>query len=347
MKHDFNFCPVEDDHAEEKIVLTGQNSDMLFHIDHHAPSSFTSGAMRVVKMVAGIKLRFRTTVLYYTLRTRSKNSDASEALLPGVVGSYTGLSEHGSDGAGLPSPVSRIVEDYKHECYVLPLTRWYQSQFYPVLKDAGLGAGQQTNHAVRIARWLRTIGSVQQSFMNAGTHENLAICTPFSEGPVAVELLTYRLGIRDALAPKRFLHSLIRSHLGTSYSKVREQVLGGGVTDLPWQVVRYGVRSVRKLTGRLWKSQHHEPSVASKSRHTIQTNDLRNLRDTLGHQDGVVNRPLLNCIEDDACKDYLNHLYDCLELKVDPVTLGKTEGMQLCRLVNLQVMLGPVDEEVT
>ena len=81
-----------------------------------------------------------------------------------------------------------------------------------------------------------------------------------------------------------------------------------------------------------------------KKRKFISTDDLRNLRDILGHEGGMLERSLLNHVNDDDLKKHLNYLYDCLELKVDPETLSKNEGTQLCRLVNLQVMLGAEDE---
>ena len=55
---------------------------------------------------------------------------------------------------------------------------------------------------------------------------------------------------------------------------------------------------------------------------------------------------MLNYVNDKAFRDYLNFLYDCLELKVAPETLTKTEGMRLCRLVNLQIMLETEKESV-
>ncbi|SFC96397.1 hypothetical protein SAMN05660831_00257 [Thiohalospira halophila DSM 15071] len=339
MKHSFRYCPIEGDNEIQRLVLTGQNSDMMFHIDHYAPSSFTTGLVRNVKMAAGIPRRFRKTVAYYAFLYLSNESNLSSGLPPGVEESFIGLSEHGAEGGGLEHRVKHVVMDYKHEHYVVPTSRWFQSAVYPELSNSRLHSGLKVNHAARLARWLRTIGSIHQQFLNNGTHENLVICTPFSEGPLAVELLSYRLGLRDVLMPKRFLHGVIRSQLGVSYSRIRHQVLGGGWIDLPSQVARYSARSIKRLAKRFLKIQHNEQAKSSTTRHAIGIDDLRNLREILGHQDGVVERTLLNYVNDDECRTYLNRLYDCLELRVDPDSLSKTDGMQLCRLVNLQVML--------
>ena len=242
-------------------------------------------------------------------------------------------------GGRLGNRVRHVVMDYKHKHYVVPTSRWFQSAVYPEFSNSRLHSGLKVNHAARLARWLRTIGSFQQQFLNNGTHENLVICTPFSEGPVAVELLSYRLGLRDVLMPKRFLHGVIRSELGVSYSRIRHQVLGGGWIDLPSQVARYSARLIKRLVKRLLKQQRNEHVKPSTPRHAIGIDDLRNLREVLGHQDGVVERTLLKHVNDDECRTYLNCLYDCLELRVDPDSLSRTDGMQLCRLVNLQVML--------
>ncbi|WP_238634097.1 hypothetical protein [Halorhodospira sp. M39old] len=339
MKHGFQYCPVEADGGKPRLVLTGQNSDMMFHVDHYAPSSFTTGLMRYVRMAEGVPPRFRKTVLYYAFLQVTNKSDLSGGLPPGVVESYTGLSEHGADAGALANQVGHVVMDYKHKHYVVPATRWFQIAVYPELNSARLHSGQKVNHAERLARWVRTIGSIQQQFLNNGTHEGLVICTPFSEGPVAVELLSYRLGLRDLLMPKRFLHGIIRSQLGVSYSRVRHEVLGGGWIDLPSQIARYGARLIKRLAKRLLKQHRKEQAKSSTSRHAIRIDDLRSLRDVLGHQDGVVERTLLNYVDDDECRMYLNRLYDCLELRVEPDGLNKTDGMQLCRLVNLQVLL--------
>jgi hypothetical protein len=80
------------------------------------------------------------------------------------------------------------------------------------------------------------------------------------------------------------------------------------------------------------------------SHHVTSKDDLYNLREVLGHKDGIVERFLLNFVNDIECKKYLNHLYDCIDLKVEPSTISSNQGMQLCRLVNLQIILNTKDE---
>ena len=75
------------------------------------------------------------------------------------------------------------------------------------------------------------------------------------------------------------------------------------------------------------------------TKNQISKKDLVHLRDILGHKNGIVDRKLLRYINDNVYKDHLNYLYDCLELNVNSKSLSSNQTMQLCRLVNLQIMM--------
>ena len=53
----------------------------------------------------------------------------------------------------------------------------------------------------------------------------------------------------------------------------------------------------------------------------------------------MVDRFIITLINDKDCIKYIDYLYDCIELKVDTNALNENVGTQLCRLVNLQIML--------
>lgn len=339
MKHGFRTSPTVVERQKQTFVLTGQNSDTLFHVDHYAPSSFTTGWRRTTKMFEGLLPRFRTTVLYYTF-LRPQHKKLPRGLPPGVIGSYTSFHEHPRGNGAAESEVARVVFDYKKTNYVSPMIHWIEREVDPQLRGSPLRWGLRANHVARLARWVRTIGSFHQQFHSRGTHEKLVICTPFSEGPVATELLSYRLGIRDVLVPKRFLHSAIRRELGTTYGNIRREVLGRGWGGSRAQAAKKSMRSPKRFIRRVLSKFSGEKKT---DRHTPTLDDLRKLREILGHEDGVVRRSLVDYVSNSECRKYLDYLYDCLELKVNPSGLNREQGSQLCRLVNLQVMLDAED----
>ena len=347
LKHGFHFSPYKFNGTVKRLVLTGQNSDTLFHVDTHAASSFSKGIIRSITMTKGIILRFKTTVVYYSLWRLLTKNNKNQILPPGVIETYTGLSEHGTKKSSLPDGVISIISNYKKENYVEPLVSWIKNEFNLNLNNKDLSNGEKDNHLARLARWLRTVGNFHQQFLNISSHEKITICTPYSEGPLAVELLSYHLGFRDVLFPKRFLHQYIHSKLKITYNKIRKIVLNDRLIYFPQQIIYYGfkfiIQKIKKIVLEIQNKRYNQLS----SHHVTSKDDLYNLREVLGHKNEIVERFLLNYINDNECKKYLNYLYDCIDLKVDASTISSDVGAQLCRLVNLQIMLNAKDDHLT
>ena len=340
MEHGFRYFPLQEGNGQvSRFVITGQNSDTMFHIDHYAATSYSTGLYRFLIMMSGILPRFRKTILYYKLSQVFEKNVRNAPVPPGVLESYTGLSEHGSKGEFASKEVNNLFCRYKYKHYVYPLMRWLKSEVYPELIEMKYDYGHKINHVARLARWLRTISSFHQQFSNIGKHENIVVCTPFSEGPVATDLLSYRLGFMDVLFPKRFLHALIRDELGVSYAKVRSDTLGGW-SKFSVDLIDLLMKLAKRLTKLVQRRRHNGNFISvNPPRSAVSFDQLRNLREVLGHTNGVVKRPLLNYGESDAYRSYLSYLYDCIDLRVDPGSISRAQGNELCRLVNLQVML--------
>ena len=336
MKHSFQSSPFERDDLVERLLLTGQNSDTMFHIDTFAASSFTTGIIRFLKMSSGIFARFKTTIIYYKFLLILRFFDNENFIPENIKKTFTYLSEHGSIDISLSPNINKIIVDYKYKNYVLPFDNWLKNEFYPNLSNKSVTSSEKINQVARIARWLRTIGNFHQQYQNISTFEKTIICTPFSEGPIATELLTYKLGLIDIFNPKIFLHNLIKNNLGISYENVRKKVLGGRLIDFPFEalklVKKFLIRVIRKFNNNISMNNPRPDDI-------VNDIDLYNLREVLGHKKGTVNRLLLDYISDNDCKKYLNYLYDCIELKNKSIKLNKVVGMRLCRLVNLQLML--------
>ena len=56
----------------------------------------------------------------------------------------------------------------------------------------------------KISKRLRTIANFHQQFNNISNCENITILPPYSEGPMATELLSYRLGLFDNILQSGF-----------------------------------------------------------------------------------------------------------------------------------------------
>ena len=148
------------------------------------------------------------------------------------------------------------------------------------------------------------------------------------------------------LFPKRFLHQYIHSKLKVTYNKIRKIVLNDRLIYFPQQIIYYGfkfiIQKIKKIILKIQNKRYNQLS----SHHVTSKDDLYNLREVLGHKNEIVERFLLNYINDNECKKYLNYLYDCIDLKVDGIITDDV-GAQLCRLVNLQIMLNAKDDHLT
>ena len=343
MKHNFQSNPYSSSNSQDRYILTGQNSDTLFHIDTFAASSFTTGIMRFIKMSSGLILRFKTTMFYYRILSLFGVLTKKHTIPKNVKKTFLNLSEHSNNDLNLSQNVYKVLTDYKIQNYIIPFENWLINEFYPKLLDKQFSKIEKVNHAARLARWLRTIGNFHQQYQNISYFENVKICTPFSEGPIASELLTYKLGFKDVFIPKILLHKFIKCNLGISYDNIRKKVLGGEYYYFPLEILRLSKKVVikifRKLKNNINISSPRPDSI-------INQKDLYNLREVIGHKNGSIDRLLLKYIKNGDCKKYLNYLYDCIELKNDPTKLNKVIGMRLCRLVNLQIMMMDSKREV-
>ena len=336
MKHGFKNNPYKIIDDKKFIILTGQNSDTLFHIDTHAPSSFTGGLIRIIKMATSMHLRFKTTIIYYKIYRLFNKYNSKNIFPPGVVKTYISLNEHKNDNNNLPFQLSKIINNYKKEFYLLPLEKWLKGEFDQKLTHSKLSCGEIDNHAARLARWLRTVGNFHQQFLNLGNYEKTVICTPFSEGPLAFELLSYKLGLVDIFKPKFFLHKYINSKLNKTYLNIRKKVLKISFISLPLQAVFYLSKFIYIKVFVFFKFFKKKNST---SKDLINIEEIKKLRKIITHKDGVVERLLIKFIKDPTCKSYINQLYDYLDLKKDSKNLDDKIGTQLCRLVNLHLML--------
>jgi hypothetical protein len=339
----FGFLHSKDDHYHK--ILTGQNADTLFHVDHFGPDNRVSGLVRIILILKSIKYRsfysmpfykgaFSIKLLSFFNFGKNRRKTLGMLVMPGLIS----LGEHNYPFQ-LPAinrePAIQSIVNFKVQSYYEVFSDYYLKKYEISIDSSKIKDidPRMSNHIVRTMRWLRTIGSFQQQFHNMSQAEKVNIVTPYSEGPLANILLNWQLGIMDLYSIKRFSHEYIKTKLGISYSQLRKDALGGEpIVNILKSLVPYKT-TLKRL---LFKNKIIYVGMT----------DLQSLRDILGHEDGIIERNLLNYVNDNAFKDYLNYLYDCLESKVAPETLTKNDGMQICRLVNLQVMLETNKESI-
>lgn len=320
------------------LILNGQNSDTMFHVDTFSASSFMKGVARKIVMAKGLYARFQSSIPYYSIERLIKKKN-SRSVISRVLHSFISLSEHGENNHNFSINILNKVRKYKKKYYFSPYTNWLKNEYYPKLKLSKLTDVEKDNQAYRFARWLRTIGNFHQQFTNISANEKIIICTPYSEGPIAFELLSYKLSIIDVFYPKKFLHKYIKKKLGLSYGKVRNKILDDKLYNYPLQLIYYFYKTLVYIIKKLFYKIQNKNYVLKSSRPKIRKNDLNTLREILGHNSGIVDRFLIKFIDDVECKDYIDYLYDCIELKVDPNSISDQTGREICRLINLQIML--------
>ena len=348
----FGFASYSFLHADKSdcyTVITGQNADTLFHVDHFGPDNRVGGLTRVINTLKTMKYRMIYSMPFYkgslsanllSFFNCRKNRKNTLGML--VMPSLINLDEHNYPfqlSVTKREPALQSIANYKIKNYYEVFSDYFFKKYNISIDSAKIKDidPRISNHVVRTIRWLRTVGNFHQQFHNISQAENVNLVTLYSEGPISNILLNWQLGVMDIINLKRFSQTYIKTKLGMSYSQVRKNALGG-------ESIVVILKSLIPFKSTLKRLLFKYKMTNMVTRQSICTDDLRNLRDILGHQDGILERALLNYVNDDACRDHLNYLYDCLELKIDPENLGKTEGMQLCRLVNLQVMLG-IDEK--
>jgi len=339
IKHGFTYSPYKNFNDNDLLIITGQNSDTLFHIDTFAPSSFTFGVIRLIKMSTSLMLRFRTTTTYYKLQRFLNKKNSKKNLILEIEKTYSGLSEHKTFESDYPDELINIINRYKEDYYIQPFKKWMTTDFNKNLMNSNLSDAEKDNQVKRLARWIRTIGNFHQQFHNYSLNEKILICTPYSEGPIACELLTYNLSIKDIFYPKLFLHNYIKRELGISYVNLRNKIFDDKLINFPKQIIYYGFKYLKLKLNSLLNFKYKKPKKILTKSQNINLDDLRKLKEIIGHKNGVIERILLKFVDDKSCLKYLNFLYDCIELKIDHITLSDIQGAELCRMVNLHILL--------
>ena len=176
MKHGFQSYPYNlknKNKEQELILLSGQNSDTMFHIDTHAPGSFTVGIIRLIKMASGIFKRFCTTNTYYKFLRIVKNKN--DILHPSIIKFYTSLYEHKVQNKDLPLEIDKVIKNYRIKYYFNPFKNWVQKEFYLNPEIKKLSYEEKVNRLARLARWLRTVSNFHQQYRNISYFENTKI----------------------------------------------------------------------------------------------------------------------------------------------------------------------------
>ena len=187
-------------------VLTGQNADLLFHVDHFGPDNRMSLFARIIKIIKSAKYRKIYTMPFYkgsfflnffSLFKYSENKQNTLGKL--VMPSLVSLSEHNypfnlstlkSKNEILQRIINYRIENYYNEFTDYFLNKYQLNINLTKIKDIN---PKISNHIVRTIRWLRTVGSIQQQFHNISNIEKVNNITPYSEGPLANILLNWQL----------------------------------------------------------------------------------------------------------------------------------------------------------
>ena len=341
LKHNFaSYRFLNLDKNNHHTVVTGQNADTLFHVDHFGPDNRVNALTRAIKILRSIKYRKLYTMPFYRgsffLRllsffrcSRNKKNTLGMLVMPSLIN----LAEHNypfqRPTINKKEIVLQSVVNYKVKKYYEVFLDYYLKKYdvnidSTKIKDID---PRISNHIVRTIRWFRTVGSFHQQFQNISYAENVNILATYSEGPLVNILLNWELGFLDLFSIKRFSQLYIKRKLGISYSQIRMKALGVSA------MIKNNLKSLIPFKSILKRFLQR-----TKKAH-ITIKDLHNLRDILSHKNGIIERKLLDYINDNAYRDHLNYLYDCLEIKVATETLSNAQIMQICRLINLQIML--------
>lgn len=205
-----------------QVFVSGQNADTVYSLDHFSPATEIIGGRRVSLLVGSLPRR-----LLYSRQFLGLNASARQGLakvlgfgnmpvscfsdLSLLESLWSGEREHTIPfyGAGTQerSPMnSRWIRDLSTALNVLNLG-----------DDASGLASHGHYGPLRLLRWLRTVQSVHANYHNREIVTGVRTLTPFSEGPLMQFFLHHRLGIVDALNPKRLEKSVYQKITGRTF----------------------------------------------------------------------------------------------------------------------------------
>lgn len=348
LQHNFCFHGIPSNSDNTEYVITGQNADMLIHVDGFAPHSRVGGMARVRNLVGSANKRIYYTYPFYERKQAARfwpfcvprecwRKSIQQFVMPSIIGTLEHSVPFDQDSAHVPHAVDRRhFSDYRCKEFWDPVSVQFAQLYGAECIQTSFAATnpRTANHMVRMTRWFRSIGNVQQQFENCGCSEDINILTPFSEGPVASVLLKWQLGLADALIVKRFSQRYIKKKGGCSYASLRRAAGTKGVMKqcilaMPGgkQIARY----MKRAQGQ--ESAEHVKSTGD--------DNLAKLRALIADDDGHIPDLLCDLVPPGWQRDYLAKSYERLRSARSERELSKPEQMELCRLVNLHVMLEP------
>ena len=147
LRHGFdNFSFLNSEENVCQTIITGQNADTLFHVDHFGPTNRTGGLQRIVEIIKSIKFRMVYSMPFYKgslsiqLLSQFKSINYRKRTLGSLLmPSLIGLGEHKypfqvSDKE--KDPVSQSILKYKIKYYYDVLSDYFFKKYNISIDDS-------------------------------------------------------------------------------------------------------------------------------------------------------------------------------------------------------------------
>jgi hypothetical protein len=223
---------------EDRIVVTGQNLDSMYHIDTFAPNTEYTGLYRMLVILKSSLLRLRYTsinvifmnfksLLYgnpthkYSVFEDTLNSDLEHVKVN---------QEHNID------------TDYERtkENETLKLL-----DFLEVDMSSDLTHKSQ-NELFKKIKFFRFVQNTYSNYFSLRTAENIKRINPYGEAPILLALISYRIPLSSLFSIKKHSHNLFKKIHKSHHNKLVRAALNYNAYNDLSSVLQYFVRKFAK-----------------------------------------------------------------------------------------------------
>lgn len=328
----FNHKDYEADHQRPVISINGQNADSVYFMDTFAPCSIFIGLQRLIPILKTVRKR----VYYNGLFLRKKRPfwirfwpfsvgrDKLHAIFADyLVSTSLPVNEHVVPldqklKSSLPPQIDAKLRELRMEFFYKPLIS-IANKKYGIDVNKSDPDFKIKNHVLRVFRWFRTMQNAPVNFYNTGRYENIKRVLPYSEGPISDFFLNYMLGFKDMFFIKRLSFAYFESVIGKPHAYFVRKLY----PNFLFRIIRLPYLILKRLI-------KGEPESHAKKQLAFTINILKKMTTPS-------EKYVCHFCKDKDIADYIASLYEKFEY--EPAKVSKFDVMELCRLINLEVLL--------
>ncbi|MEP5611125.1 MAG: hypothetical protein ABJP45_02690 [Cyclobacteriaceae bacterium] len=314
------------DDGREVIALSGQNIDTLYHVDTFAPSSLDIGFIRTLKVFKTMSQRIQFSKIFLK-RTRPSiwlrcwpfkvaNVNFRRKFKDYLLSISLPSREHAEPFHNEEFPeykedIRGIFQKTKKSKLFEPLVNLFSRRLSSNLENL---SSHEKIHLIKTLRWCRTVHNVPANYQNIEVASNIQRIIPYTQGPLVNFFLHYELSLSEMFKIKEISHKYFKATFGKPH--------------------RYFVRKLGNPLLRYLRERRTYRKSMDHQKFSPSFEILRELYDPNEIDFGkIVQNPNISAYMEMMRKRLKNS---------DSYKWDKSEVMEMCRFVNLSLLLQSV-----